>query len=236
VSALSTHCYADSFPERALQAPGPSMLDPFLDHLEARFAEGCESGMALWRELRELGFKGNPRRVHLWLQERCSEPAGTTPHKWLEGQPTRGPRAGPALPSTKQLAWLLVCSPATLKIEEKAALARIEQDPEAACVIGLTRRFAELVRSASVKQPLEQRPTGVALDDWLAEARCCGVRAVETFAAGLHQDGAAVRAALTSPWSNGQAEGQITKLNMMKRQMYGRANFDLLRRRILLAA
>jgi transposase len=123
-----------------------------------------------------------------------------------------------------------------LKIEEKAALARIEQDPEAACVIGLTRRFAELVRSASVKQPLEQRPTGVALDDWLAEARCCGVRAVETFAAGLHQDGAAVRAALTSPWSNGQAEGQITKLNMMKRQMYGRANFDFLRRRILLAA
>ena len=123
-----------------------------------------------------------------------------------------------------------------MKIEEKAALARIEQDPEAACVIGLTRRFAELVRSASVKQPLEQRPTGVALDDWLAEARCCGVRAVETFAAGLHQDGAAVRAALTLPWSNGQAEGQITKLKMMKRQMYGRANFDFLRRRIFLAA
>ena len=62
------------------------------------------------------------------------------------------------------------------------------------------------------------------------------VRAVETFAAGLQQDGAAVRAALTLPWSNGQAEGQITKLKMMKRQMYGRANFDLLRRRILLAA
>ena len=62
------------------------------------------------------------------------------------------------------------------------------------------------------------------------------MRAVETFAAGLQQDGAAVRAALTSSWSNGQAEGQITKLKMMKRQMYGRANFDLLRRRILLAA
>jgi transposase len=69
--------------------------------------------------------------------------------------------------------------------------------------MGLTRRLAELVRGASVKQPLEQRSTGVALDDWLAGARCCGMRAVETFAAGLQPDGAAVRAAFTSPWSNG---------------------------------
>jgi transposase len=46
----------------------------------------------------------------------------------------------------------------------------------------------------------------------------------------------AVRAALTTPWSNGQTEGQITKLKLLKRQMYGRANFDLLRRRVLLAA
>ncbi len=53
---------------------------------------------------------------------------------------------------------------------------------------------------------------------------------------GLGQDGAAVRAALTMPWSNGQTEGQITKLKLLKRQMYGRANFDLLRRRVLLAA
>jgi transposase len=64
----------------------------------------------------------------------------------------------------------------------------------------------------------------------------CGVAAVETFAAGLDQDGAAVRAALTMPWSSGQAEGQITKLKLIKRQMYGRGSFELLRRRILLAA
>ena len=50
------------------------------------------------------------------------------------------------------------------------------------------------------------------------------------------QDGAAVRAAFTSPWSNGPTEGQITKLRLLKRTMYGRANFDLLRRRVVLAA
>jgi transposase len=62
------------------------------------------------------------------------------------------------------------------------------------------------------------------------------VPAVATFAAGLEQDGPAVRAALTLPWSSGQAEGQINRLKLVKRSMYGRASFDLLRRRILLAA
>ena len=71
---------------------------------------------------------------------------------------------------------------------------------------------------------------------WLVDAQACGVRAVETFAAGLQQDEAAIKAALTLPWSSGQAEGQINKLKLIKRQMYGRANFDLIRRCVLLAA
>ncbi|ANY84023.1 hypothetical protein BB934_37810 (plasmid) [Microvirga ossetica] len=52
------------------------------------------------------------------------------------------------------------------------------------------------------------------------------MRAIETFAAGLDQDGAAVRAALTTPWSNGRAEGQITRLKLIKHTKYGRATFD----------
>ena len=67
------------------------------------------------------------------------------------------------------------------------------------------------------------------LDTWLADAHTSGVRAVETFATGLEPDGAAVRFALTTPWSSGQAEGQITRHKLIKRQMYGRAGFDLLR-------
>ena len=66
--------------------------------------------------------------------------------------------------------------------------------------------------------------------------RACGIGAVETFAAGLEQDGVAVRAASTEPWSSGQAEGQVNRLKMLKRQSYGRASFDLLRRRVLMAA
>lgn len=54
-----------------------------------------------------------------------------------------------------------------------------------------------------------------------------------TFAAGIRQDYAAVQAALATHWSNGQTEGQVNRLRFLKRQMYGRANFDLLRRRVL---
>jgi transposase len=75
-----------------------------------------------------------------------------------------------------------------------------------------------------------------AFDSWLAEACTSGMRAVETFAAGLEQDGAAVRAAFTTPWSSGQAEGQITRIKLIKRQMYGCAGGAGRSRRVLLAA
>jgi len=68
------------------------------------------------------------------------------------------------------------------------------------------------------------------------EAGKCGVPTMETFAAGLAKDVDAIRAALTTPWSNGQTEGQVNRLKTIKRQMYGPASFDLLRRRVLLAA
>ena len=71
------------------------------------------------------------------------------------------------------------------------------------------------------------------LDRWLADAAGSEMR---SFADGLRQDGAAVRAALELPWSNGQTEGQITRLKLIKRQMYGRAKHDLLRARVLQAA
>ena len=232
--------HAEGFPERAVRAPGPSILDPFLAHLDARVAAGCENAMELWRELRARGFPGAPKQVHRWLAERRTVPAKTTPHRSRRAPTGSAPdrvRNRPALPSPKQLAWLLVRPAGGLDANEAAAVARIEQDREAALVAGLTRRFSDLVRRCGVRRRGDGRPSSVEdLGAWLAEARSCGVGAVETFAAGLEQDGAAVRAALTMPWSNGQAEGQITRLKLVKRSMYGRASFDLLRRRVLLAA
>src|SRR5215210_1020313 len=142
----------------------------------------------------------------------------------------------PALPSPAQLAWLLVQPPSALSGPDATLVARVEQDPTATHVAGLARRLTALVRECGVNPKVGPEAARVALNTWLADARACGVRALETFATGLEQDGAAIQAALTTPWSSGQAEGQITRLKLIKRQMYGRASFDLLRQRVLLAA
>ena len=98
----------------------------------------------------------------------------------------------------------------------------------------LVRRFVDLVRSNGDGNLRRRAPTLLKL--WIRDAGASGVQAVATFAAGLQQDGPAIRVALATPWSNGQSEGHITKLKLLKRQMYGRADFDLLRRRVLLVA
>jgi len=112
---------------------------------------------------------------------------------------------------------------------------RVMQDVQTATVVDLARRFCDIVRRAGLREQ-QDGSSPKAFDAWLVEARRCGVRVVESFAASLDQDGAAVRAALTLPWSSGQAEGQINRLKLLKRAMCGRAKLDLLRRRFLLAA
>jgi transposase len=71
---------------------------------------------------------------------------------------------------------------------------------------------------------------------WLERAKACPYEEVRRFAQGLEREVPAVQAALTEPWSSGQVEGQITRLKLLKRQMYGRAHIDLLRLRVLHAA
>jgi len=71
------------------------------------------------------------------------------------------------------------------------------------------------------------------LDLWLDACETFSAMQVQNFASSLRQDYAAVRAALETIWSNGQTEGQVNRLKCIKRQMYGRANFDLLRLKVL---
>jgi transposase len=244
LGTVRKHARAESFPGRMAHGPGPSILDPHLPHLEARVAEGCENAMALWRELRERGFPGGTRQVHRWLAERRTAPAKVGRRAGRIGgpgdvPPSVGRGAVPALPTVPQLAWTLVQPTAALDATAAGVIARIEQDVEAKAVAGLTRRFAALVRACGVAGRKDGRAPAdpvAELDAWLADARGCGAAAIATFAAGLEADGAAVRLALTEPWSSGQAEGQITRLKLLKRQSYGRASLDLLRRRVLLAA
>jgi transposase len=78
-----------------------------------------------------------------------------------------------------------------------------------------------------------RKRTGEQLDAWLETVASSGLVDLQSFVAGVSQDKEAVRAGLTLPWSQGQTEGQVTRLKLIKRQMYGRAKLDLLRRRVL---
>lgn len=82
------------------------------------------------------------------------------------------------------------------------------------------------------RQMMRQCQSGT-FDEWLVQAEHSAVPEIKGFATGIRQDYDAVKAALESEWSNGQVEGQINKLKLIKRQMYGRANFDLLKTRML---
>ena len=237
---VRNYAYASSFPERGARRPGRSTLDRHLPHLQARVAEGCEDAAVLWRELQGQGFTGTARQVRRWMSEQRRRPARTAPHRWRGRAPANPGSADgspPApLPAARPLAWLLVQPPATLPAADAAAVGRVEQDKDALVVAKLARRFTALVRGCNAGSQTDAVGAGAELDAWLVEAGGCGVPTLETFAAGLKKDGAAIRAALTTPWSNGQTEGQVNRLKLVKRQMYGHASFDLLRRRVLLAA
>jgi transposase len=98
--------------------------------------------------------------------------------------------------------------------------------PPIAAARDLATEFGRLLRARNV----------AALDTWHGAAALSEQSEFRALAASLRRDGAAVTAAVREPWSNGQTEGQVNKLEMLKRQMYGRAGLALLRQRMLLAA
>ncbi len=102
----------------------------------------------------------------------------------------------------------------------------LEAAPDLQTGLTVVEAFRQLVRTRD----------RAALAPWLQTAEASPVPELRGFAGSLRRDLAAVEAALTYPWSSGQVEGQVTKIKAVKRQMYGRAKFDLLRKRVLLAS
>lgn len=127
-------------------------------------------------------------------------------------------------PSPGHAAWVFMKSPEDLNEEEQNFLADLMvQNGNLKTIYRLTQGFIEMLSNR------ESDP----FDRWLMDAESCGVKIFENFAAGIRLDYEAVKNALQYSWSNGQTEGQVTRLKLIKRQMYGRANFDLLRIRVL---
>jgi transposase len=125
--------------------------------------------------------------------------------------------------SPRHLVWLLLRDPSHLDEQEQRTLRLLRQEQRAD---ELTQRYMKIVRERD----------GEAFDPWLEQCVTCGLPALETFAQGLQKDYSAVKAALTLPYRNGPVEGQINRLKFVKRSMYGRGSFALLRQRVLKAS
>ena len=126
--------------------------------------------------------------------------------------------------SPRHASWLFVTDQKQLTADQRALTRRICQtNTDLQELYQLGQDFVQMVKQRQVWQ----------LDGWLARARQSSSVELRGFASGIKRDYAAVKAALSLPWSQGQVEGQITRLKFLKRQMYGRAHFNLLRSRVL---
>jgi transposase len=227
------YAHAQQFPEYASHPTGPTPLDKFVPYLKRRWEEGCRSGVELYRELREQGFAGS---VHMVRRQLTA---------WRDSSPGRMACAAPRWrPSARAVTWLL------LK-EQNIETSRPAADPPVneqmsvsgqeslrqAFLAALHGKWPELAENVWMVQEFRRvlsQDDPAQLQAWVdLSGESTVLRPIRQFAMNLRRDWDAVVQAVRQPWSNGQVEGQVNRLKMIKRQMYGRAGFDLLRARVL---
>lgn len=197
---------------------GTSILDPYHGYLEERWQAGCRNAAALWRELQERGFPGQYSVVRNWGTRRRRQDPPAEPRENAD-KPAPAKQSEP--PTPRRAVRLLAGDPDTLTDKERRFVRALrERSTSIATAADLIARFCGMVKG-KLPDPF---------DGWLRKAEAS---VLAPFAAGIRRDEDAVRAALSEPWSSGQVEGHVNRLKAIKRAMYGRAGFDLLRGRIL---
>jgi transposase len=212
---VAKYIKADECPIYAGRRSGSSLLAPYMDYMTKRWEEGCHNATQIWREIRESGFGGARRTVGAWAtKKRRSMESSVSDRMSRKMAPWSASRA----------AWLLVKQKEKLTEDDKQSLERMkEADEKITEAYDLGQRFTGMIRERRSESLLP----------WLDDVAKSRISALKGFAKGIKQDLAAVTNALSLPWSNGQTEGQVNRLKLIKRQMYGRANFDLLRKRVI---
>ena len=188
-----------------------SKLDPFKPWIHQRWNEGITSATALHAELQARGWKGSVQTVRRYVSPFRPLPAA--------------PPAPPAIPKTRTITSWLLSRPESLTEEEQAQLAAIRaRCPHTDALASHVTSFAEMMTRRTGDQDLE---------GWLAAVEASDQPELRSFAAGIRKDQQAVTNGLTLPYSSGKVEGTVNKIKMLKRQMYGRASFVLLRKRVI---
>lgn len=190
-----------------------SSFDRYEAYVRRRWDEGVHTIQQIWREIKAQGYPHSDRALRAHLEAvRGKKPAELEEAGVLDHF------------SAKKAAWLFVRPfDDLLKSEQEELLALCQASSQAAAMYQLVQDFFHLVHARQ----------GTQLDSWLSKVQASAIPELQKFANGLERDKAAVLAGLTLVYSNGQVEGQVTRIKLIKRMMFGRAGFALLRQRVL---
>jgi hypothetical protein len=189
-----------------------SILDEFKPYLHHRFNLGHTNGSQLFTEIQAQGYRGSLGTVLGYLRPFRARGAA--------------PAAVPPPPTVRAVTSAILRHPDRRDADDQLMVKQVRAqcahlDALAEHVSG----FAEMMVGRH----------GDRLDTWIAGVEADDQPDLHRFVNGLRRDEAAVRNGLTLPHSSGAVEGSVNRIKMIKRQMYGRAGFDLLRKRVLLA-
>jgi transposase len=192
------------------RAGRPSILDKYKPYLHERFNAGITNVSALFREIREQGYRGSRGTVADYLAP--FRAVGTAP----------APK--PAAPKVRHVTSWMLHRPDDLDDDQRLQLTQVcTACPHLDATAGHVTEFAKILTNQG----------GERLDEWMAAVEADDLPHLHRFVRGLRRDYDAVLNGLTLPHNSGAVEGNVNRIKMIKRQMYGRANFDLLRKRIL---
>ena len=206
--------YAQTYPETAAYRVKAGMLHPYEAYLRDRWQQGCRNGANLYREVVAMGYPGKRKQVaRLVAYLRKQTKAGMTDFSTQPQGLT--PRAAVSL---------LMRRPENVTQEQQQALIQMRHaHSEIEQVMEIVEGFLQMLRTLQGQQ----------LAEWIQQVQQSNIREMQNFIEKLRQDQDAVQAGLTLEWSNGVVEGHVNRLKCLKRTMYGRAKFDLLRQRVL---
>jgi transposase len=206
---------AEAFPERVAYPPRSQRTEPYAEYLKKRLQEGCRNAALLYREIKAQGYRGGSATVRRLLRS------------WKNQLPARYQRLESLpdfdAPAPRQAVWWLL-KPEELEPDQKEYVRELQRlSPDIGSGLKLVKEFQSLLVGKQADR----------FDQWRLHVEQSGLKELQSFSTGLMKDEAAVRAAMTYDWSSGQVEGNVNRLKMIKRMMFGRAGFALLKARVL---
>jgi transposase len=206
---------AEIFPERVTYPPRSQMTEPYAEYLKKRLQEGCRNAALLYREIKAQGYRGGSATVRRLM--RSWKHQLPVRYQRLEGLPDFD------APAPRQAVWWLL-KPEELEPNQKEYVSELQRlSPEISSGLKLVKEFQSLLVGKQADR----------FDQWRLSTEQSGLKELQSFSVGLMKDEAAVRAAMIYEWSSGQVEGNVNRLKMIKRMMFGRAGFAMLKARVL---